>query len=454
MEAPSLLKPAAAGFVFGLSFLAAMAGAAEYRTTNFVVSAPTAEIAQQVGDTAEQCRHDLAMEWLGRTLPNWYRPCPIKVQVGQMGAGGATTFTFDRGEVSGWNMRVQGTLERVLDSVIPHEVSHTIFASHFRRPLPRWADEGAATLIEHADERKRQDVLLERVIQTSKRIPLDRLLSMSEYPTDMQQVYTLYAEGYSLANFLVQQHGPQGKAVYLQFLEDAHRQDWKHAIQKHYQYGSVGELEQHWTGWVLAGSPPRQRREGESLASHTVPPTTADQPGQAVATPRTPTDNQLALASGHPRGPAQNAHQNVAGFPPLAPIARALRQPEGTPGVNPAVVNDSRTASLNAAPYIRGSSSSSEGRVTPRVTPFPGRDLAANRRMQQIREETLAAARRGEQLASQQVNTARTADPASEAVLRGQSPEEKHWGDFAGYPQQSAADSTTDPQGRRIPFAN
>jgi hypothetical protein len=426
MEAPSLRKPACAGCLAAFTFLVAAASAAEHRTTNFVVTAPTADIAKQVAETAERCRRDLSLEWLGRELPNWFRPCPVTVQVGRMGAGGATTFTFDRGEVSGWNMRVQGSLERVLDSVIPHEVSHTIFASHFRRPLPRWADEGAATLIEHADERKRQEVLLERVIHTSKRIPLDRLLTISEYPSDMQQVYTLYAEGYSLANFLVQQHGSQGKAVYLKFLQDAHQHDWTHAIKKHYRFGSVGELEETWTGWVLAGSPPRYRREGESIAAN---------PGAAAPVGGSPaTKPGLDLAQ--------------AALSPLAPVTRALRQSadRATIRANSSALAPPDHAAM-AGRLTGGAARPADERVTPRVSPFPGRDFSAQRRLQQIHGESLAAARRGEQLALQQSTAARTADPSA-TVLRGQSPD--HWSRYAGFP--GSAGEGDGQEGRRIPF--
>lgn len=244
------------------------ASAATHKTANFIVTAPTDEAARQVGEAAEFYRCELAKEWLGETLPNWYRPCPIKVKVGQIGAGGATTFTFEGGEVFGWNMTVQGSMERILDSVIPHEVSHTIFASYFRRPLPRWADEGAATLVEHESERMRQNKLLGQVIRTNRRIPLAELLEITEYPEDMQQVLTLYAEGYSLADFLVQQRGEQGRAVYLRFLNDAHEQNWAFAFKKHYGYESVGAVEKHWNGWVLAGSPSLQREEGTMLAEN------------------------------------------------------------------------------------------------------------------------------------------------------------------------------------------
>src|SRR6185369_2109118 len=86
---------------------------ASYRTANFVVSAPSQDVAQQIGKAAEKYRHDLAIEWLGRPMPNWSQPCPITVQVGNMGPGGATSFVFDRGEVFGWEMSIQGSLERI-----------------------------------------------------------------------------------------------------------------------------------------------------------------------------------------------------------------------------------------------------------------------------------------------------------------------------------------------------
>ena len=225
---------------------------AVHRTPNFTVSAPSAAVAQQVGKTAEEWRHRLAIEWLGQPMPKWSSPCPIRVKVGQIGAGGATTFSFDRGEVYGWKMNVQGSLERILDSVVPHEVSHTVFASHFRRPLPRWADEGAATLVEHESERRRQTLLLSQVLRNRQRIPLRRLLAMTEYPRDAQRVMTLYAQGYSLADFLVEQGG---RARYLEFLQAAHESGWDRAIRRCYEHSNVEVLEQRWQGWVLAGSP-------------------------------------------------------------------------------------------------------------------------------------------------------------------------------------------------------
>lgn len=297
--------------------------AATHATANFVVTAPTQEQAEQVGKCAEYWRHELAMLWLGQGMPNWSRPCPISVKVGQIGAGGSTTFTFENGEVFGWNMKVQGTMERILDSVVPHEVNHTIFASHFRRPLPRWADEGAATIVEHESERLRQTTLLNEVIQTRRRIPLDTLLAIKEYPEDMQQVLTLYAEGYSLADYLIQRRGDAGRAVFLKFLADAHEQGWAQAIRTHYGYQETAKLEKDWHGWVLAGSPRLNIPDGTQLAANgrSTSGALTDAP---VVRSQTPDRNEPARSTN-----GQPADTVVAASPqPLPPIPRRLRNTE------------------------------------------------------------------------------------------------------------------------------
>jgi hypothetical protein len=239
---------------------------ATFSTANFTVTTGDANFARQCATTAEKFRAQLAREWLGHDLPRWFRPCQVNVTVGQIGAGGATTFTFAAGQVFGWDMRVQGTPERILDSVIPHEVSHTVFASYFRRPLPRWADEGAASLVEHESERRRQSMLLQQVFNTPQRIPLNTLISMKEYPGDMQSVLTLYAEGYSLADYLVQSGGESGKERYLRFLQDAHEHDWNHAIRTWYGLPDVSSLEHRWSNWVAAGSPDISEADNRQIA--------------------------------------------------------------------------------------------------------------------------------------------------------------------------------------------
>ena len=312
-----------------LVFSAGLAPAATVRTPNFLVTAPSAEIAEQCGKVAEYYRKSIAEDWLGAEMKRWYKPCTLSVKVGQIGAGGATTFAFDRGEVFGWRMNVQGSLERILDSVIPHEVSHTILACHFRRPLPRWADEGAATLIEHESERRRQALLLQQVWKTSQRIPLRKLLSIKEYPRDMQHVLTLYAEGYSLADFLVQ---AGGKTRYLQFLDAAHRQGWDRAIEQHYSLEGVDDLESRWNNWVMAGSPRLNIPSGTQLASNeqpkaSEPPAAEQQFQRPIIRGQSPEQNRPAAEEQQVAAAVQNP---PAGQRPQAngdlPQAQDIRQ--------------------------------------------------------------------------------------------------------------------------------
>ncbi len=51
-------------------------------------------------------------------------------------------------------MNIEGPLDRLLSSVLPHEITHTVFAHYFRTPVPRWADEGGSVLSEDDLERQ------------------------------------------------------------------------------------------------------------------------------------------------------------------------------------------------------------------------------------------------------------------------------------------------------------
>jgi len=227
---------------------------AAYRTTNFVVHAPTPQMAKEIGDAAEVFRHDLALEWLGHELPAWVQPCPITADVSpHKGSGGATSFMFERGTPYGWRMNIQGPHQRIMDSVLPHEVTHTIFATHFGRPLPRWADEGACTTVEHTTERTKQEHMLIRFLTTqphSRGIAFNRMFVMKEYPHD---ILPLYAQGYSVARYLI---GQGGKRKFVDYVgEGMLTKNWSAATKKYYEYASLGALQASWLAWVGNGSP-------------------------------------------------------------------------------------------------------------------------------------------------------------------------------------------------------
>lgn len=257
--------------------------AASYRTPNFVVHAQTPQIAQQVGQYAEHYRKQKAIQWLGREMPQWGQPCPLRVTISMNGSGGATSFAFDNGRILSQEMNIEGRLDRLLASVLPHEITHTVFAHYFRCPVPRWADEGGSVLSEDQLERSRHDRLVRNLINSRRAMPLRRLFNLRDYP---REVMTLYAQGYSVTEFLV---GRRGRRTFLRFVGDGMRQGWDTAARANYGYRSVEDLSEAWLqhlrrssssapNLVARGDRPRssrpvQPRRDEVVVRQTVPPT-------------------------------------------------------------------------------------------------------------------------------------------------------------------------------------
>ncbi|MBX9581728.1 MAG: hypothetical protein K2X87_15605, partial [Gemmataceae bacterium] len=235
------------------------ASAASFTTTNFAVSAPTPELARTFGNKAEEYRKQKALDWLGREMPDWAQPCPLRVRVTQANPGGATTFTFGgsggRGVVTSQEMEITGPVKELLHSVLPHEVTHTVLAYHFGRPVPRWADEGGSVLSENDQERFSHDVKNREYLNAGRGLRLGVLFRLAEYPRDM---HVLYAEGYSICQYLVDRGGAgrDGRAKLLRFLEAGMRgndprahgtpESWNAAVQQVYGFASVDALEEAW----------------------------------------------------------------------------------------------------------------------------------------------------------------------------------------------------------------
>jgi hypothetical protein len=285
---------------------------ARYRTPNFIVETSDPQLAQQFAQTAEKHRRELAVEWLGKAMPDWSQPCVITVQVGpHLGAGGATSFVFDRGEVFGWRMTIQGSAQRILDSVLPHEITHMIFASHFRQPLPRWADEGGATSVEHPSERMKQRTMLAHFLRNGRGIAFSRMFAMKEYPSD---IMPLYAQGYSLAEFLIHK---RGRRAYVDFLGDGLKAgDWSGAIRRHYGIADAGALQDTWLAWVRQGSPVIKPSQHQPAA--------------------VPERQMLAAVPEKQRPPAAPEKQMLAasgGTPPLSGTPPVSRRPRPEPNL-------------------------------------------------------------------------------------------------------------------------
>lgn len=230
------------------AFAAMTLTGASYRTQNFTVTAPQTEIAKKVADAAERHRSELARQWLEAELPDWSSPCPISVRTGdRLRARGATSYVFRQGQALDWEMELTGPVEAVLECVLPHEVMHTILATHFGRPLPRWAEEGICTIVEPPAELSRHHVRTLSLVRRRETMPVARLLQLEYYPRDP---IPFYMQSFSLSYYLV---ATGGRQKFVQFLDEGSRsRNWTSALNANYGLKDLAALETAWMGSISA----------------------------------------------------------------------------------------------------------------------------------------------------------------------------------------------------------
>lgn len=275
--------------------LALKASAATVRTANFVVTADSQALAQQVADCAEKARREEARAWLGHELETWAQPCPIKVTVTTSLGGGATSFGFGGRGVPGMSCNVEGRADKILSSVVPHEVNHMVFASYLQSPVPRWCDEGAAVTWEDPEELARQDKLCREILNTAgRKIPLARLLALKDYPSD---VMALYAEGYCVTQYLI---GLKGRPQFLMFVWHGMQRTWPEALRASYGIEDENDLEKRWLAYMkeTKGQTPRATVGGASGATQGAsPPAAAPSDGDVAKALGLLTEAQRLLAA-------------------------------------------------------------------------------------------------------------------------------------------------------------
>jgi hypothetical protein len=363
MDARSILFSLLATFAFCVSADAQVfvGPRSVVQTPNFRVYASNPGLANQVAQVAEENRKKLAIHWLGSEIPNWPQPCPLTVHDGRIPASGETKYVLiPGGGVADFQMSVSGTPERIIDSVLPHEITHTIMASHFAalgKPVPRWADEGACTTVEHVSEKSKHDHMLIQFLGQGKGIPFATLFMLKDYPPEM---LPLYAQGYSLTCFLISQGGPRR---FIQFLERGmESDDWVAATEEYYQYPRIGKLQVAWNDWVCDGggetaqytadalgisnrSIAANARPANTLASRDVP----SLDGGAVSEVRTAAA-MVSLNSAEEAPSVLRAATNVAAnSPTLNEISKSMNPSSGSYYLDQLRKNQSVSSATNAA---------------------------------------------------------------------------------------------------------
>ena len=176
---------------------------------------------------------------------------------------------------------------------------------------------------EDDQERTRHDQLVRHILNTPGRaIPLGRLFRLAKYPDD---VMVLYAEGYSVSNFLV---GQSNRSDFLSFVAMGMTGDWDGACKRYYNFRDVNDLEQAWLKNL------RDSRPGQAsavLASRTQgdAPTTQRVVVRQTVPPAQPL-SQLSRPTVRGQAPEENEAANP--YPPEQSHATRPMAPPRMPG--------------------------------------------------------------------------------------------------------------------------
>ncbi len=231
-----------------------------FESEHFTAYGASKEQAESVATNAEVWLKHLNNEWFENKPINW----PVKAEIvanvdEKLGAGGETNFNISKsGILLGIESKVQGSPERLSDSVIPHEILHILAATNFSNQLIRWADEGIATSIECSAEKLRlKDIIssdIKRIEQGlgSSLETFDKILVRITYPEDQKALLEFYAKSTSLTEFLIER---EGKEHFMNFLKEANPektnlQHWNRLLNKYYKLDGSFELEVTWRMWA------------------------------------------------------------------------------------------------------------------------------------------------------------------------------------------------------------
>jgi hypothetical protein len=242
--------------------VATSAFAAKFQTANFEVTADSPEVAKAIAEEAEKWRAALAKHWLKTPLEDWPEVCQIEVRTRRTGGSGWTSYEKVGGKLVRVGIELQGPPERLLEYVLPHELTHAVLVLALGEAMPRWADEGAAMLSESDSQKLRQKLLVEQLVQSGNAIPARQLLEMPDYPASQSRLHAFYAQSLMLTEFLISRGGP---AEFLDFVRAGRDESWDLALSRHYKWENIEAMEGAWSEWLQKNGEPQTPPSTEQI---------------------------------------------------------------------------------------------------------------------------------------------------------------------------------------------
>ena len=225
-------------------------------TTNFRICCDHSQKrAQHLARHAEALKNALSKKWLARVESQPWNPrCLIVLHetqrsyVAAVGLGsertvGSSLVNVEGNVITSRRIDLLDANTEFLSAALPHELTHVVLKERFKaKSLPRWADEGVATLADSAAKlgRHRQD--LYTAIANSTTFPAIAIMTMEAYPPP-DRFGVFYGQSVSLAEYLVKKNGPHR---FVEFMEEASNRGYDSALQQCYEIANTGELDRQW----------------------------------------------------------------------------------------------------------------------------------------------------------------------------------------------------------------
>lgn len=192
-------------------------------------------------EVAESYRAKWLEEFVGKDIP-YEKPIPLTINFDNRSKSGSgvTAYDINANGCFNYRMTVNGPPERIQNSIIPHEVMHTVMAHYMKASGPRWADEGYCTYIEPKYNDR---------FNRSKFYPFKLIMNMEEYPPD---VATFYGQSCSMVRWLV---NLKDKRHFRDFIYDyMHTKgDWPLYLEKYYGFKTYEDAQAAWLVFLQGG---------------------------------------------------------------------------------------------------------------------------------------------------------------------------------------------------------
>ena len=235
---------------------------------NFVVYAPTQELADEVLKKSEQLRTKLARAWLDKELAPGVGAAMIYVSLSN-GENHGVTSPKNRPDEKYHAVTIRSSREKALNVILPHELTHALIADEFGTRLPEWADEGVACYQDGSELSGKRRQTLMRFAQTGQWPSLEGVLQQQKYEANDHSFFTVAS---SVTEFLLEQNGPK---TFFAFAIEGQERGWEFAARSHYEFRSLRDLESQWREWVVQAFQPgseKLRTPNQTRASRLSPP--------------------------------------------------------------------------------------------------------------------------------------------------------------------------------------